>query len=36
MSEQVVEEVRRRYADAANAVLARDKAACCGPTDGSC
>ena len=36
MSEQVVEEVRRRYADAANAVLAREKAACCGPTDGSC
>jgi SAM-dependent methyltransferase len=35
MNEQVVEEVRRHYADAANAVLARGQAACCGPA-GSC
>jgi arsenite methyltransferase len=36
MSEQVVEEVRIRYAGAARAVLDRGRAACCGPADASC
>lgn len=36
MNEQVVDEVRRHYADAAKAVLDRGQAACCGPVGATC